>query len=146
MNAISFKFSPIKRSAWDFPMFTNSCWRNCKRVCFDVSVISRLIRSISTADGWYLVSRGTGGIMSVLLVNLIVTFFLRSKLKWNQRNAAHILQNQNSGCACSLHKQINQSKREIEEVLRRIWHELEKELGIGRDDSHLSHIMQYFGL
>lgn len=33
--------------------------------------------SKSTADGWYFVSTGTGGIISVLRANLMVTFLLQ---------------------------------------------------------------------
>lgn len=51
---------------------------NCKRDWFDVSVISHFMRNMSTPDVWYLVSGGIEGIMYVLLVNLISTFFLKS--------------------------------------------------------------------
>lgn len=73
---IAHTFSPINRSARDFPIFTNSCCRNCKRVPFEVSAIRPLIKSKSTEEGWCFVSTGTGGIMSVLRENLIVTFLL----------------------------------------------------------------------
>lgn len=35
--------------------------------------------SKSTADGWYFVSAGTGGIISVLRANLMVTFLLQGE-------------------------------------------------------------------
>lgn len=70
---------PIRRSAWDFPMLTNSCWRNCNKFCFEVSPIKRLMSRRSTAEGWYFVSIGTGGITSVRLVNIMVTFLLHKK-------------------------------------------------------------------
>ena len=35
--------------------------------------------SKSTADGWYFVSTGTGGIISVLRANLMVTFLLQGE-------------------------------------------------------------------
>jgi hypothetical protein len=73
-------FLPINLSAWGLLIFTNSCWRNCKRFCFEVSAISHLISSKSTEDGWCFVSKGMGGITSVLRENLTVTFLLQKKI------------------------------------------------------------------
>ena len=82
---------------------------NCKRVCFYVSVVSCFIRNMSKVDGWYLAAGGNEGIMYVLLVNLISTFFLHNQFKTEvkSKNTTHILLTKNCGHACSFHKQIN---------------------------------------
>lgn len=47
----------------------------------------RLINNKSTDDGWYFVSRGTGGITSVLRANRIVTVLLQKE----QRQMVHYM-------------------------------------------------------
>lgn len=130
-------FLPIKRSAWDLLMFTNSCWRNCRRFCFEVSAISRLIRSRSTADGWYFVSRGIGGIISVLRAKFMATFLLQKILRQNQ----------------IIYPQDNKQKTvvydwqwETERILWWIWWKPKYKLGIGCNNSHLTHVVENFGL
>lgn len=123
---------PINLSAWGLLIFTNSCWRNCKRFCFEVSVISRLIRSKSTEDGWCFVSKGMGGITSVLRANLTVTFLLQKTTDGIRWLCIAVLGGEN------LNRYIY--------ILRCIWHKFELKLCIRGDDSHLSHVMQYFWL
>lgn len=68
----------MSRSAYALLMLTNSfCKKGCRYISFD-SEISLLISRRSTAEGWYLVSSGTGGITSVRLENRIVKFLLNT--------------------------------------------------------------------
>jgi hypothetical protein len=70
---------PIRRSAYDLLILINSCCKKWNRSCFVVSAINRFTSKRSTAEGWYLVSSGIGGITSVRLANRIVMFLLH---KW----------------------------------------------------------------
>ena len=105
---------PINLSAWGLLIFTNSCWRNCKRFCFEVSVISRLISSKSTEDGWCFVSKGMGGITSVLRANLTVTFLLQKKTDDIRWLCIVVLGGENLNRYIYLHTQVH---------LTQIWNE-----------------------